>query len=62
MTRKPIQIAAISATEESDEKLFALCDDGSMWVMIRTGVFEWHQIEDIPQTEPRAAAHDKIHA
>jgi hypothetical protein len=54
MTRKPIQIAAIPATDEGSELLFALCDDGSIWSIqpdqLRPDT--WKRLPDIPNAKP----------
>lgn len=50
--RKIIQISAFAGTKHSFEKLYALCDDDTIWC-IRTGCThpEWHKMPPIPQDD-----------
>ena len=54
MTRKPIQIAAIPETDERAEKLFALCGDGTIWVLKAVFKLEpaWRRVPDIANEKP----------
>jgi hypothetical protein len=53
--RKIIQIVAsqssnIKGKYETNCRLFALCNDGTVWVMA-TGIDGWQQVSEIPQDE-----------
>lgn len=51
--RKPVQIVATSVDHRETVALFALCDDGSMWVAEANKQNEkWIRLSDIPQDEP----------
>ena len=56
MTRRPIQITAVPAFETADASMFicdaiyALCDDGTVWVMASPQVSaEWKELPAVPQ-------------
>lgn len=44
--RKIIQIAAAADPDGGDAQLFALCDDGSTWMLVHG---TWHEMPAIPQ-------------
>ena len=50
MNRKIIQIA-ISNQRESKDRIYALCDDGSVWVMELTGsnIYAWYPLPGLPE-------------
>jgi hypothetical protein len=55
--RKPVQIATTSVDHRETVALFALCDDGSMWVAEANKQNEkWIRLSDIPQGEPKQPA------
>jgi len=47
--RKIIQIVATPETKQEIGALFALCDDGSVWIRVFINQAKWKRIEDIPQ-------------
>lgn len=52
MERKVIQIAATDAAGNKSSIVYALCDDGTMWVGYwARGGFEWEQIPNVSQPE-----------
>jgi hypothetical protein len=50
MNRKIIQIA-ISNQRETKDRIYALCDDGSVWVMelIGSKIYMWHPLPGLPE-------------
>ena len=50
--RKIVQIAAVPETEKSDGGVYALTNDGVVWVLADDGQDRWERIPDIPQDEP----------
>ncbi len=48
--RRIIQINALSKNEYHLAKLYALCDDNTIWV--HSPVEEWKKLPDIPQDKP----------
>ena len=51
--RKIVQISAVPETENNNERLYALCDDGSVWVTYTpSGVSVWIRVGDVPQEAP----------
>jgi hypothetical protein len=49
--RKVIQIATTSGNPHEDSRLWALCDDGTMWARNYSGN-AWLPVIPIPQDEP----------
>ena len=51
--RKVIQISACghenTISTQSDVSLFALCSDGSMWVLSDQSMLQWRQLPPIPE-------------
>lgn len=57
MERKIVQIAAAAGDLKAHQKMFALCDDGSVWAYSYSPGNEnwnWKLIPPIPQTKPDA--------
>jgi hypothetical protein len=53
--RKVVQIAATADIQFSDgeyalHRLYALCDDGTIWLRVGTPGTPWHRIEAPPAT------------
>lgn len=56
MSRKIIQIAIDPSWEHSGEgaKIYALCDDGTLWSLIdEMDKFNWERMKDIPQDKDK---------
>ncbi|WP_410685703.1 hypothetical protein [Avibacterium paragallinarum] len=52
--RKIIQICSNSTGPYgSNESLFALCDDGSVWGLSEALDCRWIRVPDVPQDEPK---------
>jgi hypothetical protein len=51
MTRKIIQIAATSASADTNETVYALCDDGSLWEL-RQYPARWYPVIGLPDEPP----------
>jgi hypothetical protein len=52
MSRKIVSIAATPDNEEQPERLFALCDDGTVWVIATTAKnLVWRQLPDVPENK-----------
>jgi hypothetical protein len=52
-TRKIIQIAATASGDDPDT-VYALCDDGSLWMMLLMGVpgeWVWERFPEVPAKE-----------
>lgn len=48
-TRKIVQITAASASKNSEATLFALCDDGELFIMPFGFDYNWIAVTPIPQ-------------
>lgn len=50
MGRKVIQMAAAANDISTSDSVYALCDDGTMWLGYwGKGGFQWSEIPDVPQ-------------
>jgi hypothetical protein len=50
MAPKPIQIAVSPEYEGTYERLYVLCDDGSIWLLTEPGIQDiWRSLPGIPQ-------------
>ncbi len=43
--RKVIQIATVGETRTMDSRLFALCDDGTIWASLNRDIIRWRKVE-----------------
>lgn len=48
--RKVIQMCISPKTDDFFEAVYALCDDGTLWVLIVKPDSVWEQFQEIPQT------------
>lgn len=55
-TRKPIQLAYASGDDNFYPRVYALCDDGSIWCLPLkpSGGDTWQAVKSIPQGEKKA--------
>lgn len=47
--RKIVQITAVPGADNDESSIYALCSDGTLWVLAHSG--QWHQLPPIPQDD-----------